>query len=818
MYKYDIEEIKPFFVTVPTKTAALKKDLKCHIAQKIITFDIETTSVLIDKDIGKAYDYMNDPVRYDKSLSPKKRDKLLKKKIDNCWHLSFMYIWQMCIADEEDDVIYESWYGRSWDEFKDLISFLKSFDGCTWVIWVHNLGFEFEFIRDMFTWDEQFFTHKHRPIWVKTDNIIFRCSYKMSGMSLKSTAESWKCENQKGSGDEFNYDLYRHNSTVLSPKEFEYCEYDVLTLAQYIHKKWKTEGSKKNLWSLPLTATGEPRKHIKNEIDNEHKKGQLYPKIANGMLYDYEGYLTVKCAMKGGYTHTNPRYYSEAVFAEPSKGVRIFSRDKTSFYPYIMLTKLFPYHMEKIQDSYINKALADSDRTATIFTVHFKGLRLRPGGFPYHSIHKGCINGKSKDTHFKVLYHDIDNPADPKLITDNGKLIYADDVIDIITDVDWKVYEANYTWEDCEKYNAISGYKERLPLPYIISILDWYEVKTIYKGNDEKIVIYQNAKGKINAVFGMSCTDPCKISVYYLNGVWASDSDAKDFNIKDVTEHTLSEQHERYTKISHTTELCNLYQWGCYITAYARGILMEHNKFLGEECTLYNDTDSTYYCTRSEEDRKRIDDYFDDYHRNVIMKEINDAIAVNNERMANNQKWKVQHSFLTLKSFAPENEKGESFMIGLMDIEHEIKAFKALGAKRYCYIYYDKKKDKDIVLPTVAGISKAKMRAYLLEEIGEKQFYTKEDMERIMSRFTNDTYVGMFESGKNAAHYHDAMPDLHIELTDHNGLTAPVEIGTGACFLKVSFSMKENNMPILKLLSKDSPLDDMLDTIDSFDY
>ena len=817
MELYDINKIAPLLISTTTSTATIK-GTKTEIAQRIITFDIETTSVHIDKDTLEPYDYFNDPIRNDKSLCVKQRDKIIKKKLDNCYHLSFMYIWQACIEIEED--VYYTFYARTWAEFDNFISLLKQFDDCVWVIHVHNLGFEFEYIRNKYVWDEQFFTHKHAPIYVKTDNVIFRCTYKMFGMSLNSVSKQLNCANKKGSGKEFNYNLYRHSLTTLTPKEMEYCEYDVLTLAQALRIKLNGTRNKRgklaNIWNLPLTVTGEPRTAIKAEIDNEKKRKFLYEKIRPCLVTDYQDYLTIKCAMKGGYTHCNPRYYGQAVFAGVYDGEypKIKSRDKTSFYPYVMLTKVFPYFLQAIDSEAILDEELVSDNKATIFTVKFKNLRLKEDGFPYHSVHKGFINGKTKDTEFSALYHDIETQGS-NVIVDNGKLVYADEVIDIITDIDWRVYQDNYTWDDCEKYNAIQGYKERLPLPYLRCIMDWYIAKTIYKGNDEMLIIYQNAKGKVNAIYGMSCTDPCKITIYYLNGKWIDDSEEEEFDIEKYTEEILIKKCEDYLDYSlqKGCQLCNLYQWGCYITAYCRSILMEHNKFVGIWNILYNDTDSLYYIVHNAEEEKRIDEYFDWYNDVVIKRELRATMQYMNDEIERNRDWLKgkPEPIKSLDYFAPKSEDGVPHMIGRMDIEHEIKAFKSLGAKRYCYIYYDEKNDCDVILPTVAGEDKDYMRKYLLEEIGEKQFYSIEDMKHIMDRFTNDTYIGMFESGKQCVHYHEAMPDLKLELTDHNGLTSLVDMDTGVSFMNIPFSMKENNLKFTQM-----SLTDMLDEIDDF--
>ena len=656
MFYYDVEMLK-LLLKADNKTMSRKIRGKVHkISQKIITFDIETTSFLIDKDTGARYDYLTDEVWKNPDISDKDKDRIVSKKMKKCYKLSIMYVWQICVEGE-------CFFARTWAEFESFIAFLKSFD-CTFIVWVHNLGFEFEYIRDRYDWDSCFFTRKHSPIYCITDNVIFRCTYKMTNLGLKDVGEKYNLEHHKLDGSIYNYDLIRHSGTELKPYEMDYIRYDVLVLYEYIATRRATEttkkGKPKNIWCYPLTATGEPRESIKEEIDNEHRSKALKKMIKPGIMREYTEYLRMKQATKGGYTHNNPWYYNIPIFAQPENGIRLFSRDKTSFYPYVMLTKEYPYSMHAVEDSAIDDLIARGD--AVIFHVHFRNLTLKTNGFPYHSISKGVIEGKR--------------------IEDNGKLVYADDVTDVITELDWKVYENNYTWTGkAEKFNAISGIKKRLPLPYLLSILDWYVQKTIYKGDNEKIVIYQNSKQKVNAIFGMAMTDVCKITIYYMNGRWFDDTEAEDFDLEEYTEQKLMETIERYdeSKNPWKTELCNLYQWGIYCTAYCREIMMEHNvNGVGTKNVLYNDTDSTKYITWSVEDMERINRYFDDYHKNVVIPEINATIEYINMKIEANTHWNIKHPPVTINDFAPANKDGERFMIGLMDIEDEYIFFKSI--------------------------------------------------------------------------------------------------------------------------------------------
>ena len=802
MLYYDVEMLK-LLLNADNKTMSRKiRGINYAISQKIITFDIETTSFLIDKKTGKHYDYLHDPVFADPDLTDKEKDTIVLKKMKKCYKLSIMYVWQICIEGE-------CFYARTWSEFEDFIEFLKTFD-CAFIVWVHNLAFEFEYIRNKFEWSELFFTKKHSPIYAITDNIIFRCTYKMTGLSLRDVGDKFNLPHSKLDGDKYNYDLVRHNETDLKPYEMDYIRYDVLVLYEYIALRRATEKTKSgkpvNIWCYPVTATGEPRQSIKQEIENEHCNAVLKKKIQPGIMTDYDEYLRMKQAIKGGYTHCNPWYYNVPLFARPAENIRIYSRDKTSFYPYIMLTKEFPYAMRPIIDDAIDEKINRGD--AVIFHVRFKGLQLKNGGFPYHSIHKGVIKGRR--------------------VEDNGKLVYGDEVTDIITEIDWKTYENNYTWQSAEKFNGISGIKKRLPLPYLLSILDWYVIKTIYKGDDEKIVIYQNSKGKINAIFGLSATDPCKLTIYYIAGKWYDESelnemdeDAPAFDIREYTEEQLQKLVDRYSEGGEPwkTELNNLYQWGLYVTAYARGIMVEHNVEVGTMNVLYNDTDSTKYIVWNVEDENRINAYFDRYHEEVIKPEIEATIKHINMMIDNNSKWNIKHKHVTMDDFAPASADGERFMIGLMDIEDEYIFFKSIGAKRYLYAEWAKDKktgEKYIkIVPTVAGISKKKMREYLIKPFGDKPIYTRTELEEICARFNPNTYVDMLHSGKNTHYYHDEFPD-EITLTDYEGKTMTVNADTGVCIVRQPFSMSAINKYAQFIAGKRAIIHDLQPVIDNF--
>lgn len=58
-------------------------------------------------------------------------------------------------------------------------------------IYVHNLSFEFQFMRKWFEWKKVFAIKRRTPITaLTTDGIQFKCSYILSGLSLEKVAEN----------------------------------------------------------------------------------------------------------------------------------------------------------------------------------------------------------------------------------------------------------------------------------------------------------------------------------------------------------------------------------------------------------------------------------------------------------------------------------------------------------------------------------------------------------------------------------------------------------------------------------------------------
>ena len=275
----------------------------------IYTFDIETTSFLI----------LND-----KQLSPDEYEKLTKEDQEDSIPMSNMYIWMLGI----NDIVY---YGRTWQELDYFLQNIEYYGtDKKKFIYVHNLSYEFQFLRNHFQM-EDIFSRKSRKVMkckLSKYNFEFRCSYYMSGVALEKLSGIYGLKTKKLTG-ELDYNIQRNSKTVLSENELSYCENDCLVVYEYILKELEQYGTLKN---IPLTSTGHVRKELKEKVENDYKY-KSYVKYA--INSDPHVYNLLLDAFAGGYTHAN-WIYADQIIPE------VDSYDFTSSYPYVMTTYKYP--------------------------------------------------------------------------------------------------------------------------------------------------------------------------------------------------------------------------------------------------------------------------------------------------------------------------------------------------------------------------------------------------------------------------------------------------------------------------------------------
>lgn len=410
----------------------------------IYSFDIETTSYIQFK--GELY-------------QADKYQELSKKEQEEAQYGSCMYIWQLSI----NDIVY---YGRTWEELRDFIKKINEVVPEKKIIFVHNLAFEFQYLRSYFNFKEVTARKSHKVMKCKMSdyNVEFRCSYMMSNVALKKLPDIFNLPVEKMVGD-LDYTKLRTSITPLDDKELKYCENDCLVVYHYIKYELSMYES---VEKLPLTSTGHVRRELKGQIMKDYKYRRIVSRAVNTDPHIYN-LLTFRAFM-GGFTHSNWVFTDEII-------ENVDSWDFTSSYPYVMTT--FRYPSTKFKPCKIKKVEEMLDIFAYLVTVKFTNLKSK-----YYN----HIISQSKCSHIK----------DGKY--DNGRVMSASELELTITDVDFKLillaYDCEYEILEC--YYSVYDY---LPKRFINFVLDKYVLKTQYKGVVGKEIEYSRQKSLFNSLY-----------------------------------------------------------------------------------------------------------------------------------------------------------------------------------------------------------------------------------------------------------------------------------------------------------------------------
>ena len=456
-----------------------------------------------------------------------------------------MYIWQCQI--EEYTII-----GRYWSEWilfcERVCQKLKQDEYI--MCYVHNLSYEFSFMKGIysFTPEEVFCIQPRKVLKCEMmDHIEFRCSYLLTNMNLATFTKKMGVK-QKLSGDEYDYSVIRYPWTELSDKELEYCITDVKSLVEALKVYFSIEND--IFYTIPLTSTGFVRRNCKEAMRHFNRSD------LKNMLPDYDIYVLLKQAFRGGNTHAN-RYYVNEIQENVS------SYDRVSSYPDVMINEMFPMS-PWIREDDINVERACrkifKQKRACLMRISFKNIRLKDpmDGCPYIPKHK-CRN----------LGHHYN---------DNGRILWADYLEISLTDIDFKIILKQYDFDAAAIHDFYHCRYGRLPKPLRDVVKKYYQDKTELKNVEGQELFYMLSKAKLNSIYGMTVQDICKRNILYEN-------DEFNFDME------LSDQ-ELYNKTIQKAFIC--YAWGVWICARAREQLQVAVNMVGDNF-VYCDTDSVKF-------------------------------------------------------------------------------------------------------------------------------------------------------------------------------------------------------------------------------
>ena len=563
---------------------------------------------------------------------------------------AFMYIWMFGIGYGEP-----VYYGRTWEEFQELTDTLcdtlQLNRDKRLVIYVHNLSYEFQFMRKYFDWLQVFAISERKPIKaVTTSGIEFRDSYILSGYSLAKTAENLQTHKVEKMVGDLDYSLTRHHKTELTLEEIGYCKNDIEVVNAYINEQIEQYS---DITKIPMTNTGRVRTFVRNNCyytSTNHRKTNKgkytrYRKIMNDLTLEPDDYKQLKRAFMGGFTHANANYVGKTLN-------NVTSIDFTSSYPSSMLAEKYPMSRPfKVEPKTVKEFEELCSRYAMVFDIEFHNLRPR--------IYQENYLSESKAIKLE------------KPIINNGRIFSADMVGTTLTEVDYGIMKQSYKWDSISVGNVKAHHKNYLPKDIIKSILELYQGKTELKGVEGSEVEYMLSKGMLNSIYGMSVTDIIQDTHEY-DDSWG------------VTPANIDEQIEKYNT-SKTRFL--YYTWGVWITAYSRRNLWTGIVAMGDDY-VYSDTDSIKMLNYEQHT-----EYINNYNE-LIVRKMNNMMA---------------YYKLDPKLLAPKTITGVEKMIGVWDYEGTYTRFKTLGAKRYLI------EENGRLELTVAGLSKKNGIKYMLD-------------------------------------------------------------------------------------------------------
>lgn len=620
---------------------------------------------------------------------------------------------------------------RTYEELITVISEIYSIFGLNpekrLIIYIHNLGFDFQFINRHFDVGKVFAINTREPIkaLIFNDSIELRDSLCLSGYSLEKVGEHLtKYKVNKLVGD-LDYELIRHSKTPLTEKEKGYIFNDGLVVMAYIQEQIESHGN--NITRIPLTKTGEIRNLCRR---NCLYGGSKNHKIDSGNYRDYhrfmlgtsirsvEEYIQLRQRVfTGGFTHANAFYNNVIV-------KNVDSYDFTSSYPCVMISEKYPYGKAELIDIKTKEEFVNSlKKYCCMFDVKFINIKEK-----INYEHPISIS------HCKRKINALE---------DNGRLVSADMVETSLTDVDFEIIKRFYSWDKMFIHNFRRYKKNYLPKPFIVTILELYKKKTELKGIEEKQAEYMFSKELLNSCYGMTVTDICKPTIEYINGKWKT----PELTIEDYQKMLESYNKKKNRFIA--------YQWGVWVTAYARRNLFTGIYNAGMNY-IYSDTDSVKVINNP-----NFQSYIKRYNETVI-KKLHKALDYH----------KLPHELIS-----PKTKNGTTKILGVWDYEQTYSRFKTLGAKRYMTESNGK------ISLTVSGINKKFAIPYLktlgkdLFELFDEDLYIPKEYIVNGVKYSGTgknihTYIDEPQTGVitdylgNESKYHE-LSSVHIEKADY---------------------------------------------------
>lgn len=467
---------------------------------------------------------------------------------------NYVVAWTISLRSYDKNIV--TLWGRRPSELVECLKKIRNIlSGYYIYIYIHNLAYDWVFLRKFLIKEfgnptKQLNTNPHYPISIQFEcGIVLKDSLILAQRSLEKWALDMNVEHQKAVGL-WEYDKIRSQDEYFSTDNLKYIENDTLSLVECIQVLMNQ--LKKNISTMPYTATGIPREDVR-KIGKDFQAKKHF----NDMVPDYKVYRILEMVFHGGFTHAN-RHIIEVILQN------IVCRDEASAYPFVMITEKFP--MERftcLANKSIDYILRNSSEYAFIFKLILNKPELKNYFNPMPALQfSKCV---------KCI-----NP-----IVDNGRILSAEYVEIYLNEVDLSVIAEQYDFEGHICTDVYAAHKDYLPRWFTDYIFKCFYDKTMLKGGDP--VLYALAKAKLNSLYGMCVQKNIKETLI------------EDYETGEYIIEENSDPEEIYNTYIKKRGTILPYQWGVWVTSYAFRNIFDIGACVADDgIWAYTDTDSVY--------------------------------------------------------------------------------------------------------------------------------------------------------------------------------------------------------------------------------
>ena len=583
--------------------------------------------------------------------------------------VGWIYQWCLSYPDGEDRLLV---YGRRPSELSSTLCKIKEINELSnndkLICFVHNLSYDYTYFHKfleetMSSVGSLIAVGAHRIISYNMEGLEFRDSLKIAMKSLDGWCKDLNTVHKKLKGT-IDYSITRYQDSPLTHKDWKYMFYDVICLDEAVTKQLEVHGDK--IWTIPLTNTGYVRRAARKNFKKD-KRNRTYFEAKKLNLRQY---LMCRKEFAGGLTHGNRFYMDMTVRVEDLKkkfgrdDIIIRHRDFASHYPsqqvcgYCPSTRFIPYYdntNEEDKNPCTKEELLNLPNQKKVFlaTIKISNMKLKDGiTLPVGQVSK-FYEGRDTTQHFKIW-------------EDNGRIIEMEGTsVVTVNELDLKWLDKQYSF-DYEVIYVYIAQRGMFPKYLTQTVNDFFYQKSFYKDECKRLLAegykkdspeYREmnlkmmiAKGMLNSIYGMSATDPVRISFYEnADGSWGKDILTGE-DIKDKLEDFYSKKNSFMN-----------YELGLWTTSLARNELLEFCELIGYEYFLYADTDSIFYISTPEiEERieQRNKEFREEDEKNGWYTTVNDKKIFFNQ-FEDEKENITEFRFLHSKCYAYKTDDGE---------------------------------------------------------------------------------------------------------------------------------------------------------------